>query len=375
MIYFMVGLSASLLMLLYRPRVSATSPLRTLSEESESLTRRLVGDGDGTSSKFGLCASFAILFLTSATRYGIGTDYWFRHVPNFEQIRNGTSGGHEVGFILVNRVVGAFTDDAQWLIALMSFLTLALIYRFIVRMSLNPALSVFLFVFGGTYLEAFNLMQQGLAVAILLNSLELGMRKQPLRFVLVTLLAASVHSSALAWLLVWPLIRFHGNRLARFLLIAVTSITIVVVPGLLTRLASLILPEYAWYFESNYGTTRPLAVIVIFTTLIVFILGTFLVRSGSEDDLYGSALINLQGASVAIMAATLAAAYAFSRLGYYFTPVQMLLVPLLLNSIQSAGLRRLMTIALLGLYSITFYFQFVVWNAHGVMPYASVLFR
>lgn len=377
MIYIVAGVAASLLMLFCHLPVPASSPLRSLVLDSATLRGRLEGRGVLVSSRLSLVLSFGILFCVSAMRYGIGTDYWPRHVPAFEAINRGDyeANRNEPLFVWLNRAVGWFTEDAQWLIALMAFLTLLLIYRFILRMSLNPALSVFLFVFGGVYLEAFNLMQQGLAIAIVLNTIELGLRRKRLAFVLLTLLAVGVHSSAIAWFFVWPVLRFRGNRLLRLVLVATIAGIVVVAPGALYWAVSQVAPDYAWYFQSNYGTIRSIEPSVVAITVAVFLLSVLLVRSGSGDDRYGSGVVNLMGLNVAILGATLFVAYLFFRLNSYFTPVQMLVVPLLLSTVRSTGIRRVVTLGFMLVYVISFALQFIQWNAHGVLPYESIFSR
>lgn len=377
MIYVVAGVAASLLMLLYRLPVATTSPLRSLTQESAALDRRLRPGGSRFSSRLGVILSFSILFFVSALRYGIGTDYLSRHVPAFALINEGDYGEYraEPVFLWLNRGVGWFTEDAQWLIALMAFLTLLLIYRFILRMSLSPALSVFLFVFGGIYLEAFNLMQQGLAIAIVLNTIELGLRRKGLAFALLTLFAVGVHSSAIAWFFVWPVLRFGGSRLVRLVPVAAIMGIVVATPEALYWAINRVAPDYAWYFQSNYGTTREIDPSVVAITVAVFLLSVLLVRSGSGEDRYASGVVNLMGLNVAILGATLFVAYLFFRLNSYFTPVQMLVVPLLLSTIRSTGIRRVMTLGFMLVYVISFSLQFIQWNAHGVLPYQSIFSR
>jgi hypothetical protein len=377
MIYVVAGVAASLLMLLHHLPVAATSPLRSLTQESAALGRRLQVGGVRFSSWLGLVLSFSILFLISALRYGIGTDYQYRHVPAFARMNQGIYGEYraEPIFVWLNRAVGWFTDDAQWLIVLMAFLTLLLIYRFILRMSLNPALSVFLFVFGGSYLEAFNLMQQGLAIAIVLNTIELALRRKRLAFVLLTFVAVGVHSSAIAWFFVWPILRFRGNRLLRLILMATIAGVIAAAPGALYWAVNQVAPDYAWYFQSNYGTIRSIEPSVVATTVALFLLSALLVRTGSGDDRYASGVVNLMGLNVAILGATLFVAYLFFRLNSYFTPVQIVVVPLLISSVRSTVMRRTLTLGFMLAYVISFYLQFIKWNAHGVLPYESIFSR
>jgi hypothetical protein len=184
-----------------------------------------------------------------------------------------------------------------------------------------------------------------------------------------------VHSSAIAWFLVWPVLRFRGNRLLRLVLVATIAGIVVVAPGALYWAVSQVAPDYAWYFQSNYGTIRSIEPSVVAITVAVFLLSVLLVRSGSGDDRYASGVVNLMGLNVAILGATLFVAYLFFRLNSYFTPVQMLVVPLLLSTVRSTGIRRVMTLGFMLVYVISFALQFIQWNAHGVLPYESVFSR
>jgi hypothetical protein len=374
-IYFLSGAIASALMLLYRRPVHELSPLRQLSIESPSLAARLAGGGGRIASQFGLVCSFTVLFLVAALRYGIGTDYWPRYAPLFTLIEQGDQVQSDSGYVLINRIVAGLTDDYQWIFVATSFLTLILFYRFIVRMSLNPALSVFLFVFGGFYLETFNLVQQGLAIAILLNTLELVMRRKHLLFVILTLVAASVHSSALIWFAIWPLIWTRFNRVTRFVLALAMVFVITAAPLVLTQVIRQVASEYAWYFESNYGVVLAFDPGGLGIAVLVFLASVLFVKRNKSEDRYVDAVVNLQGVHVAVLVATLSVAYAFSRLAYYFAPIQMLAVPLLLSTIRDDAIRRLVTCLVMVVYAVVFYFKFIVWNAHGVMPYEWVFSR
>lgn len=362
-------------MLLYRRPVSSSSPLRHLTLDSPQLAQRIEGRGAPIASALGLCGSFLILFVIAALRYGIGTDYWARNAPLFAQIRQGDSADYEQGFVLINRVVGVFTDDHQWLFAVMSFATIGLYYRFIVRMSLNPALSVFVFVFGGFYLESFNLVQQSLAIAILLNTLELAMRRKPAKFLIITLIAVTVHSSAFVWFAVWPLMWVRAGRVTRIALTVGLATTILVAPQALGSLVEEFAPEYAWYFGSDYGRVRPVDPSVLGVALLVFAWSAALVGRSSAGDRYADTVVNLLGVSVVLLLATVSIAYAFVRVNYYFSPMQILAVPLLLSMIRDGPLRNLVTSAFMAVYAVAFYYQFIVWNAHGVMPYDSIFSR
>lgn len=324
---------------------------------------------------FGVTLSFSILFLIAALRYGIGTDYWPRYAPLFEQIQNGNVAGQEIGFVLLNKAVGLVTDDYQGIFVVTSFLTIALFYRFFLRMSINPALSVFIYVFGGTYLEDFNLVMQALAIAILVNTFEFALRKKHLAFVLATLLAASFHSSALVWLAVWPLMWIRVGRAARIAIALAMIVVILLAPQMLSLLVEQLAPDYAWYFGSNYGATRGIHPAVLLVALAAFAFTVIKVGKAGPADRYADSLVNVLAVSTAVLVATTTIAYLFSRLNYYFAPAQLVAVPLALSLVQNRLARHLLTVALMSAYMTSFVFQFLVWNAHGVLPYDSIFSR
>lgn len=362
-------------MLLYRRPPHRTSPLRSVTLGSSTLTSRLNGAGEGIASTFGVTLSFSILFLIAALRYGVGTDYLLRYVPLFKQIQQGNVEGQEIGYVLLNKAVGLFTDDYQGIFVVTSFLTIALFYRFFVRMSINPALSVFIYVFGGFYLEDFNLVQQALAIAILVNTFELALRNKHLAFVLATLLAASFHSSALVWFAVWPLMWIRVGRGTRIAISATMFVVILVIPQAVSLIVGQFASQYSWYFDSNYGTTRNIQPAVVIVAVAAFAFALIKVGKAGRTDRYADVVVNVLAVSTAVLIATATIAYLFVRLNYYFAPAQLVAVPLALSLVKNRLGRHVLTFAFMSAYMTSFVFQFLVWNAHGVLPYDSIFSR
>jgi hypothetical protein len=319
--------------------------------------------------------SFSVLFLIAALRYGIGTDYWLRYAPLFEQLQYSNVEGQEIGYVLLNKAVGLVTDDYQGIFVVTSFLTIALFYRFFLRMSINPALSVFIFAFGGFYLEDFNLVKQGLAIAILVNTFEFALRKKHVAFVLATLLAASFHTSALVWFVVWPLMWVRLGRAARISITLALIVVILVVPQTVSMLVGQFASQYSWYFDSNYGTTRGIQPAVVIVAVAAFAFTIVKVGKAGLADRYADAVVNVLAVSTAVLVATTTIAYLFTRLNYYFAPAQLVAVPLALSLVQNRLARQLLTAAFMSAYMTSFVFQFLVWNAHGVLPYDSIFSR
>lgn len=315
--------------------------------------------------------SFTILAGMAALRVDTGTDYAARYVPWFYAVAQGVPVNLEPGFYAWVRAISALTDDPQWLFVASSLLTVGLYYRFVVRMSASPALSIFIYVFGGAYLEAFNLVRQGIAIAILLNSIEFAMRGKHLRFFALTVLAASFHASALVWLVAWPLMWLTVSRTIRLILAAAAAFLVFVTPQILGALVIQFAPAYAWYFDSNYASVRAFDPWGTFVSFAVFFASLVVIQRGKRTA-YEDGVVNILGLTALLTAATLTFSYALSRLTYYFTPVQSIALPLLVGMIRNELVRRYVTLLVMALLLTFFVFKFLIWNSHGVMPYESV---
>lgn len=370
MVYYFLGLVSALLVALHQRPAPIAGPSDRAARVQGATSDRSTETPRHVSGRVGFVAALALLVVAGGFRYGPGTDFWGRYVPAFQLAHTGRPIQMERGYLFINELVASVTDDFQWLFFVMSLLTVGLVFRFIRRMSVAPALSVFIFVIGGFYLEGFNLVRQALAIAILLNTIELVLRKKLGAFVIATAIAASLHSSALIWLVVWPAIRMRGGRAARVLGTISLAGAVVAAPWALQALVLRLAPDYAWYFDSNYGQVRAFDRTALPISLVIFAGLVFVSRrSGSRHEGLLLAVTTLQGIQLVAVAATETVAYAFSRITYYFTPIQMIAVPLLIASMPNRALRQLAGLVVLAVYTYAFYYKFVVWNAHEVLPY------
>jgi len=370
-IYLIVGIAASVAMLWYRAPL-VDSALASARLPDRLLRWRPERDAARAGSALACGVSFAVLFGVAACRRGVGTDYWPRYVPFFVQVAHGWPVATDTGYVALNAVVAAFTGDYQWIFVVTSALTIGLVYRAIARWSVAPALSVFIFVVGGFYLESFNAVRQWLAIAILLNSMGAIVNRKPVRFLVLTAVAASFHASALIWLLAWPLARLRLGAVARLALVGLTAAAMIAGQAHVQSAISHWAPAYAWYLESDYGQVRAFDPYGTALAAGVLLVSTITLCDGERESRYVRSLLNLQGMQMIVIILASTMEYLFSRVTYYFTPVQILAVPSMLAAIRTPGIRRIATGLVLVGYAAAYYFKFMVWNSHGVLPYRSV---
>lgn len=174
-----------------------------LTQTSEAITRALRQRGWASGrhnwTVFDLLP-LGLLITFAGSRYLVGTDYKL-YAAIFDQARPDfaswtlDASPHEYGFTLLTLAVKSFTEDPQWLFAACSAITVTLVYATVKRDSINPALSILLYVLLALYVSPFNIVRQGLAAAILFwASAYLPDRR--MRWILLVVLAGSMHTTA-----------------------------------------------------------------------------------------------------------------------------------------------------------------------------------
>lgn len=147
----------------------------------------------------GIC--FAQLYLISAYRFRIGADYAQYAVGFFSMARDGFSNMQykdwEIGYILLNKVIGIFTAKPATFIMISSLLPLIGPAYLIGRYSVNPFISVFLYVNLYLFYLDMNFIRQAIAMSILCFAFGFLKDKKFWRFLLIVAIAACFHLTAI----------------------------------------------------------------------------------------------------------------------------------------------------------------------------------
>lgn len=161
------------------------------------------------SERLAIFCSFTILFIVSAFRGAFTSDYrnyiWlFKYVNNFsfdEMFSYGFQ--QEIGYVLLNRLIGLFTSDGLYLMIATSFLILFLFYSELIRESANLWLSILMFVTIGAYYGSFNITRQIIAAAIVFASSRFLYRRDFGRYFACILLATLFHRTSFIMVLMY----------------------------------------------------------------------------------------------------------------------------------------------------------------------------
>ncbi|WP_174734426.1 EpsG family protein [Mesobacillus harenae] len=144
---------------------------------------------------------FATLFLVSALRWRVGTDYWtYERIFTFAEhytITDFLERSPEYLTTLINWGIAVNFNDPQVTFAFYAFLTCFLINKAFENYSDNYVLSVILYILTLNYGSSFNGVSQWAAAAILFIGYKFILEKNFLKYLIVVLIATAIHSSAL----------------------------------------------------------------------------------------------------------------------------------------------------------------------------------
>jgi transmembrane protein EpsG len=273
-----------------------------------------------------LFVTMLILFMFSALRYQMGTDYeGYRRIFNIYLLDNNYRWNlFEPGFYHLINLTQIFTDNYQFFIATTSFFTLFFIYKALKEQSIFMFFSLLLYVEMYFYFNSFNLVRQYMAIAVCFYALRYVVRRGHfLKYFSFVLLAASFHITAVVMLVVYPFLRLKINyqTLLFYSFIVVISLFLY---DFIAYFIAWIIPKYSIYLPvGKGGSANWLILFVILTLFTSFILRNRLVKASPYSSIYINGLF--------LSLPFLIIAYdniIFFRISFFFVIYLIVLIPL-----------------------------------------------
>lgn len=321
--------------------------------------------------------------LLSAFRYGIGTDYFYTYIPQFNLIANGGRSYYEYGFYLLNKIIALFTDNGQWLIIMTSTIFVLIVYHQLFRMAHNYALSLVIFFLSYNYFVSLNNIRQSLASAILLLAIDALVRQNKrLLFVFWVVVAGLLHRISVIYLVILIIEKISFSSII-YSVISVGMIGIgrIVLPRLLLVLSAYI-PRLALYLNAkelqiyNGNTIGNLYTLVnaIFMIMLMYI------DISSKPDSKELALNDRKEweftklnqciiLCICGLDPIIPAAYRIVRI---FAFSQFLFLPNVLIRFQTNKRNRMLLVTVLTLGMLAVFYQNFIYGAEEVFPYVSI---
>lgn len=290
----------------------------------------------------------------------------FLKIPQFsyaEILRDSASvGGHmEIGWVLLTKTISLFTNNLQVyliIIAIIQFIPIAYI---IAKYSSNVVLSYLVFICLGFYIDFFSGLRQMTAVSLVILSFDQIFQKHYLKFAVIVLLASTIHTSAIMFLLVWPLskirLSFWKSLICLGIMVALMPLYRSIISDTLTLLFE---SRYERYLDSTESA------ITMFIVYAVFLLISFVNKDDSPKlHLYRIlVLVGVAGQSLGILGDN-----AITRIGFYFNVFLMLLLPEIVASFKQKNERNVIIFGSVVLLCIFFVLTTSSQSSYGVIPY------
>ena len=224
----------------------------------------------------------------------------------------------ELGYRLLNKFVSLISPQP---IALM--LVVALIFVFLILLEgrsevSNMLIYVLLFVNVGIYFLTFNMMRQGLAAAILYCGTKYLRNDEKWKYVVVVLLASTIHTTALAMLLAVP---FLTRKICKKNIFQITCLGILVTIFLPQII--LLVQQYR-YSDYVYGMQAAHNLNGVIVQWSVFIFSVYVTMTGKVDYKSVNGKIVINGSIFFMITSVLSLRVnQLSRITYFFSPYLM----------------------------------------------------
>jgi len=307
-----------------------------------------------------------ILITFSAMRYGIGTDYALYSIL-YGRVDPGSLGDsiatspQEVGFVALMFVARQFSEQPYLAFAMAAALTVIPTLLAIRRSSVDPAYSIFLYIFFCYYTTSFNAMRQSIAVAFLLLA-DTYRHDRKIVWILLSALAVTFHTSAIIAIVAQFGLAFWRPRAVTTIMViglgVPLGIAFLTSPASSSIMASLS-DRYEGYLQAEAAGIGTVLVLAVRIILIALSLSMPRDKQDSRHLAYVTASVVVLGVG--------SATWVIGRLEPYFGVFLIILIANQLARSRTGSTWRW----LIGIGAVV-YFCFHVSAYNGLLPYMTI---
>jgi len=311
--------------------------------------------------------SFLLLFFISVFRGDFTTDYKnytslfnLYNKYSFSELLN-SGFKNEIGYIYLNKVLGLFTDDAIYFFAIMTFVTLFGFFHHFKKYSVNIWLSVLMFVTAGSYYASFNITRHIFAVAIVFVGSKYLYERKFFKWVLVIILATLFHKTAIIMIPFYFILNFR-IKLKNWVLIAIFSVIVILFFDNIVNIAQQYF--YEQYSDDSYGMWgQAITNVVLPVAFLIFSLLNInkLDPKNTVHRIWFNASVFYAVFNIFALQVEMV-----KRLGHFFAPYSLLLIPFLFSKMQNKNLRFIYIMVLI---SVLILYNYVVLSDSVFDPY------
>lgn len=308
--------------------------------------------------------SFLILLIIAGFRGDFTSDYknyteLFHYFNNFRLMDIVKEDFYqEIGYVVLNKIIGIFSNNQVYLMLITSFIILMLIYKEIIRESSCIWLSILLFINVGAYYTSFNITRQIIASAIIFTGSKYLYDRNFIKYLWYIILASLFHKTSLIMILFYFVLNIRIDK--KYLI----SILITTIVSLISINVIIKIIQIFFYSGYNYGMNGlNLTSVVIPLAILTFILGHInLVNNTAvkyniwvNSALY-YAFFSVLGLKVQMI----------QRLTEFFNPYVLLLIPSIITGIDDDYLKSIYIFAIVVMLVL---YNYVTLSGTGYEPY------
>lgn len=310
--------------------------------------------------------SFLPLFIVSAIRYGVGTDYLLIYLPAFYYDFYTEGERFEVGFKLIVKLIRLFTSNYQWLFAITSLIFAFFIYKAIYEQSSSPCFSIILLVLTNFYFISMNAIRQCISIAIFMYSIKYIKSNNFFKYLIFILIAATMHKSVLVCIPIYFLYKRKVKLKTHIILLTITVISYNFISKAFIYIVGL--TSYAGYFNSSYNTGK-FEFLAFLINLSILIFCYFLYHRCKDDEDYNIMLNNQL--IIIILCLFSSQIPLMSRIMWYFSFIVIIFLPKIINYIRNRYIRLYVKSSIIILYLIYMFYTIVIRGYQEVLPYKT----
>ncbi len=301
----------------------------------------------------------------------VGYKAFFLDVKDM-QFKNAITKDSDFLYIVLNWIIGQFTNDFQVFLAIVTALTLLPVCIQYSRERRHAFLKIVLFMNMPIFIMFFSGLRQSLAMAVTMVSFEFVKKKRFLPFIITSLIAMGFHHSAFIVFSLYPLYFLRIRKKQLFIVVPLVGVVFVFNRQIFSYLTILTSSIWGNKYDVDISSTNAYAFIILFA---LFVLLSYIITDERTMDDERVGLRNYMLFALFLQCFALVHTLAM-RMNYYF----IIFIPMAVSeTLNSVSLKNRKIVKLVELVIIVFFLYYYIDNMYkmclagggslGVYPY------
>lgn len=233
-------------------------------------------------------ALFSFITLFVGLRYGVGADFW-GYFSYFNKADISINSGIEIGYEILMVLSSKIYDSFPFFVLIMSLITFCFLFSAVKQMTNHLFIPIYIYTVQYLLGGPMGQMRQSLAIVILLFSIRFIFERKFKKFLFIVLLATSIHSSSIVFLVAYSInyLKLNKKWLVILLLISIgvgaTSLPRVLLENLTSLFSFNSINSLQGYIESDrYGSEYTGSILAYAERLLIFVLSLLMYKEPME---------------------------------------------------------------------------------------------